>query len=218
MTFTQTALILDFGGVLTTDLWASIRACAHREGLPDEALLDLLHHDHEIRRLFVALERGDVSQTAFEARLAAAAGISPDGLLARMCATLEPDEAMLAAVATLRDGGVRIGVLSNSWGSGYFDPYDGYRLEDRADVVVISDRVRLRKPEPAIFALVLRRLGVEAKATVFVDDVAANLPAARALGMGVIHHRNASETIVELGHRFGIPLRVAGRVTSRLTD
>jgi transcriptional regulator with XRE-family HTH domain len=89
-------------GVLTTDLWDSVRGCARREGLPDDALLDLLHHDPRIHGLFVALERGEVSQAAFEAELGAAAGISPERLLARMCADLQPDEAMLTATAALR--------------------------------------------------------------------------------------------------------------------
>jgi putative hydrolase of the HAD superfamily len=147
MTSSLTALILDFGGVLTTDLWESVRACARREGLPENALLGLLRDDPEIHRLFVGLERGEVSQADFETRLASAAAISSNGLLARMCADLRPDEAMLTAVAMLRDTGVRVGVLSNSWGSGYFSPYRGYQLDDRADAVVYSDQVRLRKPD-----------------------------------------------------------------------
>jgi epoxide hydrolase-like predicted phosphatase len=202
MTSIPTALVLDFGGVLTTDLWASVRACARREGLPDNTLLDLLGDDPDIHRLFVGLERGEVSQPEFEVRLAAAAGIPPHGLLRRMCAELRPDEAMLDAVATLRASGVRIGVLSNSWGTGYFSPYEGYQLEDRADAVVFSDQVRLRKPEPAIFELMLDLLGVAARDSVFVDDVAANLPPAKAMGMSVIHHADTQKTLAELQRIF----------------
>lgn len=183
MTLTPTALILDFGGVLTTDLWESVRGCARREGLPDETLVDLLHNDLEIRQMFSGLERGDVRQPEFDHRLAAAAGIKPDRLLARMCADLQPNHRMLTTVAELRSQGVKIGILSNSWGSGYFSPYEGYDLERLADAVVISDQVRLRKPEPAIFQLVLDRLGVAADRSVFVDDVAANLTPAAAMGM-----------------------------------
>jgi putative hydrolase of the HAD superfamily len=202
-----TALILDFGGVLTTDLWDSVRGCARREGLPDDALLDLLHHDPRIHGLFVALERGEVSQAAFEAELGAAAGISPERLLARMCADLQPDEAMLTATAALRARGVRVGVLSNSWGTGpwgegYFDPYDGYRLDELADAVVLSDQVGIRKPEPAIFELMLDRLNVPAKEAVFVDDVAGNLPAAKDLGMQVVHHTMSPVTLAELERLF----------------
>jgi putative hydrolase of the HAD superfamily len=197
------ALILDFGGVLTTDLWHSVRAFTRREGLPEATLLDLMGHDPQIHPLYLGLERGDISQTEFEARLAAAAGIAPERLLARMCADLRPDEAMLAAVAALRAGGVRIGILSNSWGSGYFSPYEGYDLDHRADAVVYSDQVRLRKPEPAIFEMMLELLSVTARDSVFIDDVPANLPPAEAMGITVIHHTNTRATLAELQRIFG---------------
>ncbi len=117
MTHPPTALILDFGGVMTTDLWESVRACSRREGLPANRLLDLLRNDDDVHRLYVGMERGDVSQADFEAGLAAAAGVPAEGLLGKMCADLRPDEAILSTVETLRSAGIRIGVLSNSWGT-----------------------------------------------------------------------------------------------------
>ena len=206
MKTTPTALILDFGGVLTTDLWASVRACSRREGLADDALLNLLHRDPDIHHLFVGLERGEVGQAHFEAQLAAAAGLSPHGLLNRMCADLRPDHAMLSAVAILRDAGIRIGVLSNTWGTGYFNPYKGYDLQGRADAVILSDQVGYRKPEPEIFAMMLDLLAIEPHTTVFVDDVATNLPPAAALGMTVIHHVNTRLTVPELERLFSSDL------------
>lgn len=202
---TPTALILDFGGVLTSDLWESIRACARREGLADNALLDLIRHDDEVHQLYIGMERGEVSQNDFEKGLANAARISPDGLLARMCASLRPDDLMLNAVADLRSRGVRIGVLSNSWGTGYFNPYKGYELDKRADALIFSDQVGLRKPEPEIFLLILDLLGISGHESVFVDDIAANLIPAQELGMSVMHHVDSRETIVELQRQFMPP-------------
>jgi putative hydrolase of the HAD superfamily len=201
-----TALILDFGGVLTTDLWASVRACSLREGLPENRLLDLLRNDPVIHPLFVELERGSVSQAEFERRLAEAGGVAATGLLARMCADLRPDTAMLTAIRQLRAAGVAIGVLSNSWGSGYFNPYEGYGLDELADAIVISDQVGLRKPDPAIFQLILDRLRAKPTNSVFVDDVAENLPSAASMGMIVIHHTAAPHTIADLERAFAIEL------------
>jgi HAD superfamily hydrolase (TIGR01509 family) len=65
-------------------------------------------------------------------------------------------------------------------------PYEGYDLDGRFDVVVISDRVGLRMPDPAIYRLTAGRLGVPPLDCVFVDDTAANLPAARGLGMAAV--------------------------------
>lgn len=202
-----TTLILDFGGVLTTDLWESVRSCARREGLPADALLDLLRYDPRIHPAFEALERGEISQADFEQLLGAAAGIDPRRLLGRMCADLRPDRDMLDAVGKLRRTGVRIGILSNSWGAGpwrggYFDPYDGYQLDQRADTVVLSDVLGIRKPDSAIFTHMLDRVGVPGGDCVFVDDVAANLPPAAALGMAVIHHIHTLDTLSQLAGLF----------------
>lgn len=212
MTTGLTALILDFGGVLTTDLWASVRACAVREGLPQNALLDLLRNDPTIHPQFVALERGEVGQLEFERELASAAGISPEGLLGRMCADLRPDLAMLEVTAAIRRAGVRVGVLSNTWGSGYFNPYAGYDLDERTDAVVLSDLVNLRKPEPAIFDLMVERLGVAAGSCLFVDDVATNLPPARAIGMTVVHHVDSPATVARLKEAFADYLTASSSV------
>lgn len=201
-----TALIVDFGGVLTSDLWESLRGCARREGIPEETLVDLLRHDGEICPSFEALERGDIDQVTFEAACGRAAGVPPDGLLARMFADLRPDEAMLAELATLRGRGIRIGVLSNSSGIGDFSPYEGYDLASRADAVVISDRVRRRKPEPEIFHLMVRELGVTPSDCVFVDDTAGHLVAAAALGMRTVHHRVTRDTIAALRTEFAAVL------------
>lgn len=203
---TPTALILDFGGVLTTDLWASVAACSRSHGLPDDAIFDVLHHDPHVTPLFASLERGDVDQSEVEPALAQALGVPPAGLLAAMCAELRPETSMLAAAAELRAGGVRIGILSNSWGAGYFSPYEGYNLDDRADAVVISHLARLRKPEPEIFTLAASQLDIPADECVYVDDTARYLDPAQRLGMAGLHHVTASKTIAQVSHLFGIDL------------
>lgn len=109
---------------------------------------------------------------------------------------------MLAIVAELRASGVKIAILSNSWGSDDFDPYAPWNLSDLADVVIISDQVHMRKPEPAIFDLAIDKLGVTANQCVFVDDIAAYLEPARNLGMTVLHHTDAAATIRELRNLF----------------
>lgn len=198
------ALILDFGGVLTLDFWDALREFCRREGLPEGALVDLVTTDLDGRRMLTDLERGAVGQREFEVYVAERLGVASDGLLARMAAYLVPDRRMLDAVAQLRAAGVRIAVLSNSWGSDYFDPYAPWGLPSRADVVVISDQVRMRKPDPAIFDLVVAQLGVPAEECVFIDDIAAYLEPARERGMTVIHHTDSVATISALGKLFDV--------------
>ncbi|WP_018350609.1 HAD family hydrolase [Longispora albida] len=187
------ALITDFGGVLTSSFLGCLSAFDAAEGLPPGTLASAVASD-----LGRDLERGAIGQREFEEKMAVRLGVAPEGLLARMAAALEPDEAMLAGLARIRAAGVRVAILSNSWGTGHFDPYRPFDVEGRADVVVISDQVRLRKPDPRIFELTVARLGVPATACVFVDDVKDYLVPAARLGMTVVHHRDAAGTLAEL--------------------
>ena len=56
---------------------------------------------------------------------------------------------------------------------------------ERLGDVVVSAEVGLIKPEPMIFGVVLERAGLAAEELLFVDDSAANIAAARALGFAV---------------------------------
>lgn len=196
------ALILDFGGVLTNDFWEVLRGFARREGLAEDTFAGLFTQDAEGMQLLRGLERGDIGQLDFEARLAARLGVAPEGLLKRLGADLRPDEEMLAVVAELRAAGVKIAVLSNSLGSDYYDPYAPWDLASRADVVIISDQVRLRKPEPEIFQLALEKLDEPASECLFVDDIAPYLKPAQAMGMAVWHHTSTPATVAELRRVF----------------
>jgi putative hydrolase of the HAD superfamily len=71
-------------------------------------------------------------------------------------------------------------------------------IDEIFETVVDSGFVGLRKPDPAIFALVLERLALPAEACVFVDDMALNIEAAERLGFAVVHHVDTSTTIAEL--------------------
>ena len=108
---------------------------------------------------------------------------------------------MLAAVAALRRGGVRTGLLSNSWG---FEGYPRERFGELFDAVVISGEVGLRKPDPAIYALAADRLGLPAAACVFVDDLDTNVHAAEAAGMTGVVHTGAEHTLPRLAALLGV--------------
>jgi putative hydrolase of the HAD superfamily len=56
--------------------------------------------------------------------------------------------------------------------------------------VVISCRVQLIKPEPAIYACLLKQYGLEASHTAFIDDTAVNLAAAAQWGIQTIQFEN----------------------------
>jgi epoxide hydrolase-like predicted phosphatase len=190
-------LIVDYGGVLTTDVFASFRAFCEAEGLEPEAVRERFRSDPEARALLERLETGALAVAEFEPRLAALLEVESERLIPRLFGTMEPDTAMLDGVRAARLAGARTGLLSNSWGDAL--AYDDALLEDLFDAWVISSEVGLRKPDPAIYELAAERLGLPPATCVFVDDLPGNLKPARALGMATVLHRgDAAATLAEV--------------------
>jgi putative hydrolase of the HAD superfamily len=197
-------LLVDYGGVLTTDLFASFRAFCALEGLDPETIGRRFRTDPACRELLIAFETGKLEEVEFERRFAAILGVEEADLIDRLLAGSGPDLEMLAAVRAARAAGVRTGLISNSWGT---RRYDRELLDELFDGIVISGEVGMRKPAPDIYTLGAERLGLAPAACVFVDDLPFNLTPAAELGMATVHHRNAEETVAELERLLGVPLR-----------
>jgi putative hydrolase of the HAD superfamily len=190
-------LIVDYGGVLTTDVFASFRAFCEAEGLEPDAVRDRFRSDPEARELLAGLETGALAVAEFEPRFAALLEVRSERLIERLFGGMAPDEAMLEGVRAARRAGIRTGLLSNSWGAA--TTYDPELLEALFDAWVISGEVGLRKPDPAIYELAAERLGLPPEACVFVDDLPGNLKPAQALGMATVLHRGDAEaTLAEV--------------------
>jgi putative hydrolase of the HAD superfamily len=200
----RSGLLVDWGGVLTTDVFASFRAFCEAEGLEPETVRDRFREDAAARELLAGLETGELTQAQFEPRFAALLGVEPERLVERLFGGMGPDEAMVDAVRDARAAGVRTGLLSNSW---RVEDYDRALLEELFDAWVISGEVGLRKPDPAIYELAARRMALDPGAIVYVDDLPGNLKPARALGMATVVHRGDAEaTLAELEALLGLPL------------
>jgi putative hydrolase of the HAD superfamily len=199
-------LLVDFGGVLTTDVFVSFAAFCEVEGLAPETVANRFRADPSARDLLAKLETGELDEAAFEPRFAELLGI-PDrhaGLIDRLFGEMRPDEAMLDAVRAARRAGIRTGLVSNSWGHGR---YDRSQFPDLFDGTVISGEVGLRKPSPEIYELGAKAIGLAPSDCVFVDDLPGNLKPAAALGMATVHHVSAGRTVSELERLLGVRLR-----------
>ena len=205
-THTHTALVVDFGGVLTTNIWDAFGEFCAKEGLDPDAVKDLFRTNPEAMRLLRGLETGELDEAAFEPPFAELLGLAESkGLIDRLFGGLGPDEAMIGAVRAAHAGGVKTGLISNSWGLGIYDraPIDLF------DGTVISGDVGLHKPQPEIYTLACERLGVEPGDCVFVDDLRENITGAEAVGMTAILHRDPAETVAQLEDLFGLSLSAA---------
>lgn len=199
----RAALLVDWGGVLTTDVFASFAAFCTKQGVPADAVTDLFRGNVTARALLADLETGASTTADFEHGLAELVGLPPDGLIAGLTAEMRLESAMVEAVRTARRSGVRTGLVSNSLGPGGY-PKD--LLEELFDTVVISGEVGLRKPDPDIYLLAARRLGLSPEQCVFVDDLRGNLKPARELGMETVHHSGPRTTLARLSELFRIDL------------
>jgi epoxide hydrolase-like predicted phosphatase len=199
-------LLIDWGGVLTTNLFASFHAYCLETQLEPQALLGRFRTDPAARDLLIALEKGTLDEAAFELDFAAMLGVEPHGLIDGLFAGVEPDQAMLDAVRMAHDGGVRTGLVSNSWG---VHRYPRELFAALFDGVVISAEEGIRKPSRRMYELGAERAGVPAEECVYVDDLPFNLTPAAELGMAVVHHTSAETTIPELERLLGMPLRRA---------
>jgi epoxide hydrolase-like predicted phosphatase len=190
------AVLLDWGGVMTSDLFGSFSAVCAAEGLHPSTLADLFRHDRAARALLIDFECGRLEEADFEPQLATAMGLADhEGLIDRLFAGMAVDTTMVAGVRALRARGVPTGLVSNSWGT---RRYPRELLAELFDGIVLSGDEGFRKPDPRMYELGAQRIGVAAQACVFVDDLAFNLDPARELGMAVVHHTSAATTLAEL--------------------
>jgi putative hydrolase of the HAD superfamily len=196
-------LLIDWGGVLTTDLFASFASFCEAEGLEAAKVRDLFRHDEAARDLLVEFECGRVDEPEFERRFAPMLGVGDEGLVERMFAGSAPDARMLGAVKAARDGGVRTGLISNSWG---VDRYPKELMDELFDGLVISGLVGIRKPAREIYAMGAESIGLAPEECVFVDDLGFNLKPAKELGMATVLHTGADETIAQLEELLGLDL------------
>jgi putative hydrolase of the HAD superfamily len=75
---------------------------------------------------------------------------------------------------------------------------------DRFRGIVISGEIQLLKPEPEIFTHLLERFGLEARETVFIDDIPANVEGARGVGMHAIQFTDAADCERQLQPLLGL--------------
>jgi epoxide hydrolase-like predicted phosphatase len=183
------ALLIDWGGVLTTSMMGSFEAFARREGVD---VRTAFREDPAAREALIELETGRIDIATFEVRLGAALSVDPTGLARRLTQDVRPDVEMRAAVKALHDRGVPTALVSNSWRE------DDYDVDDLFDVIVLSGALGIRKPDSRIYVIAAERLGVAPERCVFVDDLGGNLKPAKALGMATIRHTSAALTIAAI--------------------
>lgn len=204
------AVIFDLGGVV---LGSPLQVFAELErelGVQAGSLgrLIVANGDHGA---WPRLERGELDMASFVEALdrefaVAGVRVSSAALMERIALASQPRPAMVEAIRRLRRHGLRTAALTNNWVS---DDQAGKMnlLRPEFDAFVESAREGMRKPDPRIYRLVCERLQVTPEQAIFLDDIGANLKAARALGMLTIKVVDPDVALRELESALGLPLR-----------
>jgi putative hydrolase of the HAD superfamily len=206
------AVVSDFGGVLTTPLMDAFAGLQNDKGIPLEAIGKGLalaaQRDGGVNPLY-ELEKGAITEAQFAGKLGDALGevlgepVELERFGEAFFAHLHPNDELFAFMRTLHGRGYRMAILTNNVRE--WEPlWRGMLpIDEIFDLVVDSGFVGLRKPDPAIYRLLLERLELAPEATVFVDDLEINCEAARELGMHAVHFRTNAQAITELERLLG---------------
>jgi putative hydrolase of the HAD superfamily len=206
------AVVFDFGGVLISPITDRISQVAARHGVSTEELLhvlmgppDVSTADHPWHRA----ERGEIAVDGFQQLVqpwAAEVGIELTGdefdIILDGVFTVHDD--IVSRIVALRSEGITTALLTNS-----FKEFRAH-IENHVDFgifdfVIDSSEVGCRKPEPEIYELTTRRLGIPPERILYLDDFIANVIGARAAGWDVIHVTSPQQALDALDEALGPP-------------
>jgi putative hydrolase of the HAD superfamily len=207
------AIVSDFGGVLTTPLFAAFAAFQDEVGISPENLGKAMRvglAEGEDLPLF-QLERGEISEDAFieglEDGLESILGHRPHlhHFRQKFWGALHPNEEMIALMHELKASGLKMAMLTNNVRE--WEPLWRAMLpvDEIFEEIVDSAFVGCRKPEARIYELTLERVGMPAEACLFIDDLEPNIAGAEAAGMKAVHFRDNAQAIAEIRAALGRP-------------
>lgn len=205
------AVIWDYGGVITSSPFEAFGRLERERGLP-EGFLRRVNATNHLDNAWARFERNDIDLADFDAAFAAesaALGHAVPGrdVIAVLGGTIRP--AMVEALRRLRER-LKIGLITNNVAAtdqGGFDETGRTEVVALFHHVIESSKVGLRKPDPAIYRLMLDALEVAPERAVFLDDLGVNLKPARALGMHTIKVDGADAALQHLEDLVGFGLR-----------
>jgi len=96
-------------------------------------------------------------------------------------------------VRALRQRGFDIYCLSNMPGPIYEHLRRRHTFWDVFRGIVVSGEIQLMKPEPEIYLHLLERFGLQPAESVFIDDLQANVDAAKGVGLHALRFQNANQ-------------------------
>jgi putative hydrolase of the HAD superfamily len=211
-------IVVDYGGVLTNPLVETFAAFAELAGIEAADLAQAFLAATELHgeTPMAALETGTITERQMVDRILAQLPEGAGRILAEGSGFGElwfrgrrPNEPFLSFLRALRRDGYRLALLTNNVRE--WEPLwrSQVPVDELFDVVVDSHREGVRKPDPAIYRILLDRLGTPAKRCLFVDDTDENCRAAAELGIRAVRFADTDSAVREISALLHRPVAVA---------
>jgi putative hydrolase of the HAD superfamily len=208
-----TAVIFDFGGVITASPFEAFNRLEGERGLPRDFIRRVNAADPDANA-WARLERSEIDLAAFDALFAEEAEafghrLPGRDVLAVIAGDVRPE--MVAALGQLAEAGYRLGCITNNMRADESRP-DGGASARYAEAmghfehVIESAQAGVRKPDPRIYAMMCEALGVAPEECVYLDDLGINCKPAAAMGMHAIKVTSGPQALAELGAALGMEL------------
>ena len=213
MTTPISAILWDFGGVITTSPFEAFNAFEERHNLPRDFIrgINAVNPD---TNAWAQFESNSIDADAFDRLFleeATAAGHPVPGkdVLALLSGSVRPNMVRVLEICKSR---YRIACITNNVKSGTgpgmaSDKSKATQVREVMglfDFVIESSIEGIRKPNPAIYQLACERVGIAPEECVFLDDLGINLKPAKALGMHTIKVLNEAQAIADLAGVTGL--------------
>ncbi|NEA65636.1 HAD family phosphatase [Streptomyces sp. SID12488] len=210
-------IVVDYGGVLTNPLVETFVAFAELAGIDagDLAQAFMAATERHGETPMAALETGAITERQMVDRILAELPEGAGRILADGRGFGElwfqgrtPNEQFLSFLRALRRDGYRIALLTNNVRE--WEPLWRAQLpvDELFDVVVDSHKEGVRKPDPAIYRILLDRLGTTPQRCLFVDDTEENCQAAAELGIRTVRFADTGGAVSEISALLHRPVAV----------
>ena len=207
-------MIFDFGGVITSSPFEAFARLERERGLPHDLIRRINATDPD-SNAWARFERAEIDAAGFDAAFATEARalgheVRGEDVLALLAGDIRPR--MVHALDWLKRNGYHLGCITNNVpaGEGAGMARSAGKAQqvaevlERFDHVIESSKVGVRKPDPAIYRMMLDTLGKAADQCVYLDDLGINCKPAAALGMVAIKVEGEGQALDDLARALGV--------------
>jgi len=213
------AVIFDFGGVITSSPFEAFNRLEVERGLPIDSVRRI-NATNPDDNAWARFERAEIDAAAFDAQFAAEAqalglglGLALTGADVIGCLAGDVRPRMVDALDALKADGFAIGCITNNVraGRGSAMVFDERRATQitaimaRFDHVIESSKAGVRKPDPRIYAMMCEALDQKPTDCIYLDDLGVNCKPAAAMGMAAIKVTGEQQALGDLRALLDMP-------------